>query len=300
MKDDDDDLIINEDEIEVDNIEEEAIEDSEVSPDEPESIQDEDDDEEDRIVSIGDPDPDEGEAEEESDEPKQEPVDLVKKLRKVAKGLEKKNKALEKQLSEKAKSIEKEKPIELGEKPTLAKCKYDDALFEQEIIAWDARKRKVEEQAAKKAREAEELTKSYQNKLKVYVDLKDKHSFKDFEDAEDLVKDTFSQTQQGIIVQGSDDPALLVYALGKNPKKLEELSKITDPVLFAFKVAKLETQLKVGNKKAPKPETKMSSGKSAGVSGAIDKTLERLEKEAEKTGDRSKIFAYRKTLRDKG
>jgi len=84
--------------------------------------------------------------------------------------------------------------------------------------------------------------------------------------------------------------------LGKNPKKLEELSKITDPVDFAFKVAKLESQLKVTDRKAPKPEKRVSSNKSGGISGNSDKTLDRLRDEAAKSGDYTKVTAYKRKL----
>jgi hypothetical protein len=52
------------------------------------------------------------------------------------------------------------------------------------------------------------------------------------------------------MLQGADNPALVVYALGKNPKKAKELSEIKDPVKFAFAVAKLEKELKVTNRRA--------------------------------------------------
>lgn len=285
----------------VDNTEEENLEISEdsvnvESENEPATIQDEvDEDEEDRIVTIGDSPTEEAEGSEEDEN--QETPGWVKKVRKVNRKLESEVKKLKRQLEEKAKAAEIEKPVELGEKPTLANCKYDDAKYEQELIGYYERKRKVDEQAAKKAEIVEKQTKAWQSKQEHYVSLKQEHSFKDFEEAEELVSTIFSQTQQGIIVQGADDSALLVYALGKNPKKLEELAKITDPVDFAFKVAKLESQLKVQSKKAPSPETRVKTGKAGGVSGRSDKTLERLMAEADKTGDRTAVVAYKRKLR---
>ena len=69
-----------------------------------------------------------------------------------------------------------------------------------------------------------------------------------------------------------------------------------DPVKFAFAVAKLETQLKVTNRKAaPPPEsTVRGTGR---VSGAVDSTLERLRADAEKTGDYSKVMQYKRQKR---
>jgi hypothetical protein len=95
-----------------------------------------------------------------------------------------------------------------------------------------------------------------------------------------------------MILQGADNPALLVYALGKNPKRAKELASIKDPVKFAFAVARLETQLKVTKRKASsKPEPTISG--TGRPSGSVDNTLERLRTEAEKTGDYSKVYAYK-------
>jgi hypothetical protein len=298
----DEDLVIDE----VDNTEEDSIEISdesiETEPEsEPATIQDEvdgdDEEEEDRVVTIGDEAPEsEGEADESGAETKETPG-WVKKVRKVNRKLESENKKLKRQLEANAKAVETEKPIELGEKPTLKGCGYDDAKFAEEIIAYDNRKRKVEAQAAEKAKMVEEQNAQWQKRQEKYSDLKQEHSFKDFSEAEELVVETFSQTQQSIIIQGAEDSALLVYALGKNPKKLEELSKITNPVDFAFSLAKVESQLNVKSKKAPKPEKRLNTGKAGGQSGNSDSTLDRLREEAARTGDYTKVTAYKRKLR---
>jgi len=118
---------------------------------------------------------------------------------------------------------------------------------------------------------------------------------RDYEDAEAFALETFNVTQQGIVLQGSDNPALIIYALGKNSTKAKELASITDPVKFAFAVAKLETQLKVTNRKAAAaPERTISTG-GGRISGSVDSTLDRLREEALKTGDMSKVMAYKRS-----
>ena len=96
------------------------------------------------------------------------------------------------------------------------------------------------------------------------------------------------------MIQGADDSALLIYALGKNPKKAKELAEITDPVDFAFKVAKLEAQLKVSSKKAPKPEKRVSGGKAGGLGGNVERELERLRDKAMKSGDYTELRIFKK------
>jgi hypothetical protein len=186
----------------------------------------------------------------------------------------------------------------LGAKPTLEGCDYDSDVFEQEIANWYERKREAD-QAEASQREAQEAeSAAWQKKLEDYEKAKATLRVRDYEDAEATALDTFNITQQGIVLQGSDNPALLVYAIGKNAAKAKELSSITDPVKFAFAVAKLETQLKVTNRKAAaSPERTITSG-GGRISGSVDSVLDRLREEALKTGDMSKVMAYKRSKRN--
>src|SRR6056297_947159 len=197
----------------------------------------EDDEEEDRIVTIGDEEP--PEEEEEAEAP-----GWVKKVRKVNRKLESEVKALKRQLAERSTEQQKPEPtIEVGEKPTLKSVRYDDKKYEQELASYYERKRLAEEQQAQQAKQVEEQKRQWQKRQERYVEKKREHSFKDFDEVEDLVQNSLDVMQQNIIIHGADDSSLLVYALGRNPKKLEELSAVKDPVEFAFRVAKLEEKL---------------------------------------------------------
>lgn len=218
----------------------------------------------------------------------------VRELRKNHRELQKQNRELQEKLN--AVSGVEQKPTPLGTKPTLEGCDYDAEKYEQELTGWYERKRQADEQEAKARAEQEAQQKEWQAKLQSYGKAKTELKVKDFDEAEGMVQENFSATQQGILLQGADNPALLVYALGKNPKKAKELSSITDPVKFAFAVAKLETQLKVTNRKAPPPPEKTVQG-SGSTSGAVDSNLDRLRAEAEKTGDYSKVIAYKRQKR---
>lgn len=295
MKDRQEDVVIEEEqddlELEVEETDEAEEsepedEDQEESPDDEEPDEDE---EEERVVVIGDDEPDEEE---------KEAPGWVKKVRKVNRKLESENRRLKRELEQRSTAAEKP-PVEVGEKPTLKSVGYDDKKYEKALAEYYERKRQAEQYEAEKARKVEEQQKKWQEKLQRYVTQKQAHGFRDFEDAEELVANTFSDTQQGIIVQGAEDSALVIYALGKNPKKLEELAKESDPVTFAFKVAKLESQLKVKDKKAPSPERRVKGAKSGGLSGTEDQTLERLRAEAAKTGDYTKVRRYKEKKRNK-
>lgn len=221
----------------------------------------------------------------------------VRELRKSSREKDRKIRELEDKL--KTTTGAETKPAPLGKKPTLEECDYDAEKFEAELASWYDRKRKADEEAARVEAEQKAAQTAWQAKLDSYGKAKAELKVKDFDDAEALVQESFSQTQQGIMLQGAENPALLIYALGKNPKKAKELASTTDPVKFAFAVAKLETQLKVTNRKAAPPPEKTVRG-TGPVSGTVDSQLERLRAEAEKTGDYSKVMAYRRQKRNAG
>ena len=281
-------------------VEEEAIENTEVSEEEvienTETLEEneptdaeEEDQEEDRVVIIGDSEP-----EEEAEEHKEAP-EWVKTTRKVNRNLTRENKRLKKQLE--AATKPKEEEIVLGPKPTLESSKFDDKQFEKNLLDWHEKSRKVEEQKRKQQETVEAQNKAWQEKQERYVTLQKEHKFKDFNDAEDAVKDAFNAVQQGIIVSGMEDPALVVYALGKNPKQLEELSKITDPVAFAIKLGKLEDKVRTTKRKAPAPEKRVSGGRTG--AGSIDRTLDKLREEASRTGDYTEVRKYKQKLKQR-
>lgn len=221
----------------------------------------------------------------------------VRELRKSSREKDRKIRELEEKLN--ATTGAETKPAPLGKKPTLEDHDYDADKFEAALADWYDRKRKADEEAARVEAEQKEAQKAWQAKLDAYGKAKTELKVKDFDDAEAVAQETFSVTQQGIILQGAENPALLIYALGKNPKKLKELASTNDPVKFAFAVAKLETQLKVTNRKAVPPPEKTVRG-TGPVSGTVDSQLERLRADAERTGDYSKVMAYKRQKRNAG
>lgn len=253
---------------------------------EPEAEETEDDEDE-VIVTIGDEEPEET-------EPKAAAPEWVKELRKAHRETQKENR----ELREKLKTLEEPavKPATLGPKPKLEDYDYDAEQYGRKLAEWYDTKRKVDEQNAQAEAAQKEQEEAWQSKLSAYGEAKNQLKVKDFDDAEATVLETLDQTQQGIIVQGADNPAVVVYALGKNPDRVKELASIKDPVKFAFTVAKLEKDLRVKNRKAPPPPERTVSG-TGPKSGTVDSTLERLRDEAAKTGNYSKVHAYKQQKR---
>jgi desulfoferrodoxin (superoxide reductase-like protein) len=215
----------------------------------------------------------------------------VRELRKTNRELQRQNRELQGKLQS---TVQTEtKPVVLGKKPSLEEHDYDADKFEAALADWFERKRQADESNAKQEAEVMNQQKAWQAKLDGYGKAKAELRVKDFEDAEAVAQELFNITQQGVVLQGADNPALVIYALGKNPKKAKELSDIKDPVKFAFAVAKLEKELKVTNRKAAPPPERIVSG-TGRVSGAVDSTLERLREEAARTGNMTKVIQYKR------
>ena len=251
------------------------------------SEEDEEGDEDDVVIEIA------GESPPPEDDAKA--PEWVRDLRKSHREQQRENKQLKDQLAKLSSTVQP-KTVELGKKPTIEAADYDSDLYEQQLTDWFDRKKAVEAQQERQEAERRSQQDAWNATLATYGEHRKTLKVKDFEDAETVVQDELSNTQQGMILQGADNPALVVYALGKNPKKAKEIASIKDPVKFAFAVAKLETQLKVTNRKAStKPETTIT-GK-AMKSGTVDSNLERLRAQAEKSGDYSKVTAYKRSKR---
>jgi hypothetical protein len=212
--------------------------------------------------------------------------------------------AANRELVRKVKALEEEKrqretaKATLGPKPKLEDFDYDAEKFEQGLDHWFTEKREADAKAAESAKAEESQKQAWQGRLDAHEQSKAKLKVPDYSEAEDLVKEMFSITQQGIILQGSDDSALICYALGKNPSKAKELASITDPVKFSFAIARLETTLKVTNRKAATTPERVITG-TGSKSASVDSKLDALRADADKTGDFTKVIAYKTALKRK-
>ena len=203
----------------------------------------------------------------------------VTKTREVNKELKKRVKELEAMVSKPA----TEEPAKIV-KPKLEDFDFDSDKYDQAMVEYT--KSKIKEDQAREAVDAE-----WKAKVESYEKSKKALRVTGFDEAEATVKDLFTVVQQGIIVNGADLPAELVYVIGRNPARAKELAAIKDPAKFAFAVAKLEGKMKVERKSVPQPERKITTGAGSVASAS---NLESLRKEAEKTGDYSKYLAAKR------
>jgi hypothetical protein len=230
----------------------------------------------------------------ESPAPEEAAPEWVRDLRKQHREQKRRNRELEQELEQMRSQGQRAQP--LGPKPTLEVYDYDTDKYEAALANWFDRKRRHDAEQEAVQRQQQAITQQWEQKQQEYFRRKEALKARDFDDAEDVVKDILNVTQQGIIVKGAENPEIVVYALGKNPKKAQELAQIDDPIDFAFAISKLEAKLKVATKKSAPPPEKTVKGQGR-VSGSVDSTLERLRAEAEKTGDYSKVLRYKKQLK---
>ena len=274
-----------------DNQEDESQENSEETQGESNQSDDETSEDEEFVITVGDEEPEPSDEDDFSGKPA---PTWVKDLRKKEREARKRIKELEAQVQQ-AKPTEK--PIEVGTKPKLADFDYDEDQFESAVEQWHERKRQVEQQQASKQAEEEQAQQAWQTKLQSYEERRQTVAAKvrDFEEVEEAAKDKLTPTQQGILIHAAENPELIMYHLGKHPNKAKELAEITDPIQFAFAAAKLDSQMKIQTRKpATQPEKKPSG--SAGLAGAVDQKLAQLEAKAAKTGDRTELIKYKKSL----
>lgn len=233
------------------------------------------------VVQIGDEEPEV--------EPEQAP-EWVRDLRKRDRENQKRIKELEAQLN---------KPVDvvaLPAKPKLDDFDYDTDAFETALESWYDAKREHDQREQAAQREQEQAQQSWQAKVSSYNEAKVKAPYADFDEAEAFVTDTFDITQQGLLIKVAKDAPTLVYALGKNPKKAAELAAIKDYAEFVAEAVRVEMNVKTSRKPATSPEKTVTVPTVPGVS-STDNTLERLREDAAKTGDFSKVMAYKRSMR---
>lgn len=188
-----------------------------------------------------------------------------------------------------------QQPVEVGPKPTLAGCEYDEEAYERELDAWRDRKTEADK-AGQQQREAEEANqKRFQDEHAAYQAKKQALGFADMPQAEAAVADALTDWQQNAIIRYAGDPAKVIYALGKSSGKRDELASLTDPIAFAIAVSKLEGNITVS--KRPKPPAPEDIARGTARSPGVDKEEARLEKEADRTGDRTALINYRRSKR---
>ena len=187
------------------------------------------------------------------------------------------------------------KPIEVGEKPSLSSCDYDEDRFEAELDDWKGRKAAKERQEAEASTRTQAQSAEWAKRTEAYEADKRTVPVVDYADREKEVFDQLPRETQALLLM-TDRPAALVYALAQSPERLAKLSEL-NLAEAALMIGELKGKLQMGTRKPPAPDRDVRGNKSP--AGGADKELARLEKEAERIGDRTALREYRAKLRNR-
>jgi hypothetical protein len=187
---------------------------------------------------------------------------------------------------------------EPGPEPDMADddVDWDKEKFRAKWNGWNAKKLAADRRKEEQAEVAKKAESAYQEKLAGYVRAKTELKVADFEDAEAAARETFSPMQQSILVKHTQNPAAIIYALGKSPDNAKKLAAITDPIEFAIAARDMEKLVKVQPKKAPPAPERAVHGNASVSAASTSKQLDKLREEAAKTGDITKVIEYKRQL----
>lgn len=283
------------DEEEAPETEGETPDDSEKDAEESEAKDDaEDDDDGEIVIEI------EGETPTPEEAEKEDTPQWVKDTRKQNRELNKQKKQLEKELQELREKVSPK--AEIPPEPHL----WDDGIEGDEaklIAAVRKRDRMIAAEEAEKQkaeRERKLIDDEVDSRLTKYEERKKSIGAKisDYSESVTEAEEGLSDLQRkSIAYYFKESAAEVMYYLGKKPEQLKQIASIEDPTEMLIAVGEIKSKVRISKRK-PKtnPETTVT-GQSR-IAGS-DAYLERLEAQAEKTGDRTKINAYKRELREK-
>ena len=183
----------------------------------------------------------------------------------------------------------------LGPVPTLESCDWDENRLAEAIEARAERKVQIERNRLAREDAAAKQAAADAAEAAEYVKSRSSLGARDYEDAEaEFVAAVPNPAFQRLIVRAADNPAAVIYALYKSPARLAELAAITDAAKMAAAVGKLEARLKVTKTVSKVQPEKRVVGGAPVSTGGVERHLAKLEAEAERTGDRTKIYQFKR------
>ncbi len=188
---------------------------------------------------------------------------------------------------------------EVGNKPDFwDDCEGDPDKYDAAILAWNDRKTKraaedaaeneMQEAGRKRLAQAEEQYRGHARKLGV----------SNYDALEEKVQAELPEAVKlAIPLYFGEKGPRAVVALAQYPQLLDEVAAIKDPLAQILRMYDIAHGAKMKKKNVPAPERESIQQGSAATGGSSDKELARLEKEADRTGDRTKLIEYRRKMR---
>lgn len=126
---------------------------------------------------------------------------------------------------------------------------------------------------------------------------------KDYFEVEDKAIDYMGEETVKEIIENFDDPHILLYFLGSNQGEAEELVDTikSNPIRGTAAIGRLQSELMVKPKSKiiPNPDEDLEGGTLSGNMTADERKLDKLRKEADKTGNINKVLAFKREMKAK-
>lgn len=194
---------------------------------------------------------------------------------------------------------------DIGEKPTLESCDYDDDRYERELIDWRDRKRKADDEAEQQQALAQSVEEDVQASQRAYETQRASLKVPGFDAADDAVTEALPPLfLNAVNVAAGPKAAALRFYLGTHADELDKLKaldprKVTDLIRLSGLVGQMAEKINVQRRKPTTTPEQQHRGQSGAGGGAGDTKLARLEREADKTNDRTALIAYKRQLRER-
>jgi hypothetical protein len=201
------------------------------------------------------------------------------------------------------------KVAKLDKPPTLASCGYDEDEYQKAMVDYlSTSSRTVFSDELKKLQEQSQqqsVQHSRREALESHYKRADDLKVKDYDDAETAALEVLGRDAVEDIAATIDESERVLYYLGKNPAKAQEIKHLldTNPVKATYAIGKLAAGLEIRPKTKPnpkQPDTPLEGGGSPSAASSWEKRLELAREKAGKTGDMSPVIELKRQARAEG
>lgn len=156
---------------------------------------------------------------------------------------------------------------------------FDPAKYTEAWKAWNGRKSDHEAAVTKQAAQAQELQQTLITKQKAYYEQKAElvKRVPTFDKAEKVVLETLPQMLQATLLLHSQNPTMLVLALGRNKQLRDQVMAAKDPVALGRLIGEIDAKAKLAPRK---PSTDLGDVPDVKAQGGAQ--LADLDREIEK------------------
>lgn len=178
-------------------------------------------------------------------------------------------------------------------------CEGDPDRYETALFAWRDNEAKADEAERAPVAQANQQAQEFEQTRLTYKANAEKLGKPDFADAEAKVIDGLDMAQQSTILMAAKAPAKFIYALGRSPNRLAQLSLITNPIKLAAEVARIEGARTMPRKDPPNIDTPIRGSARLSTQSGDAKADQLIDKAAKNGGDVTALLDHNRAKRAK-